>query len=205
MPGLSAAIGGHPYLYLVAEKIASREFGPADAMALIRYSDLMRHITGAHPGPHVSVTSPVRARDFHLENKYANRVFHTMFGSEEHAAEAIARAINTQCGAEAITRLKMLTLGPRAVLYSRSGATAQRGVVRSAGAGGVSWTEGRTSFITVVLEHSGDGQLMLITAYPNLEPLSADRLAPPDGADLLEMPRRVFSVYWLRRASTAGV
>src|SRR5690348_8684158 len=107
MPGLEAVIGAHPYLYLVAERIAQRSFGAADAMALIRYSDLSRDQTKAHPGPHVSLTSAARARDFHLEGtKYAGRTRHSMFRSEQHAAAAVAKALNTQAGAEAVQRLQ---------------------------------------------------------------------------------------------------
>jgi hypothetical protein len=201
VPGLEAAIGANPYMYLVAERIARREFGPGDAMALIRYSDLSRMQTGAHPGPHVSITAPSRTRDFHLEDtKYAARDLHTMFRSEEHAATAIAKAINTQAGAEAVMRLQHLRLGRRAVLYSRSGAASDTGVMRSAGPSGVSWTDGRTQFVTLVLEHRGDGQLVLITAYPNLEAVGDHRAVPPSGADLLEMPYGQYAVFWHSRA-----
>lgn len=197
MPGLAAAIGANPYLYLVAERIAQREFGAADAMALIRYSDLSRMQTGAHPGPHVSISAPSRTPDFHIEGTtYAGRTVHTMFRSEQQAASAIGMALNTQAGAEAVLRLQHLRLGRRAVLYSRSGAIPEGGVMRSAGGQGVSWIQGRTGFITLVLEHRGDGQLVLITAYPNLEPLANHRVEPPAGADLLEMPRGQYAVFW---------
>jgi len=197
VPGLQAAIGANPYLFLVAERIANREFGPSDAMALIRYSDLSRELTGAHPGPHVSITAPARTRDFHLHNtKYAARQLHTMFRSEQHAATSVAKALNTQAGAEAITRLLHLRLGRRCVLYSRSGVVPDSCVTRSAGANGVSWTEARTEFITLVLEHRGDGQLVLITAYPNLESSVDHRVMPPSGADLLEAPAGQFAVFW---------
>ena len=197
MPGLSAAIGGHPYLFLVAERIADRAFDAADAMALIRYSDLTREQTKAHPGPHVSLSSPLRTRDFHLEDtKYAARDLHSMFRSEQAAANAIAMALNTMAGYEAVLRLQHLRMGRRAILYSRSGATADGGVVRSAGAHGVSWTEAPTEFITLVLEHRGDGQLVLITAYPNLESIGDHKVVPPSGSDLLEIPYGTFAVFW---------
>ncbi|HUO29033.1 MAG TPA: hypothetical protein VMU80_07450 [Bryobacteraceae bacterium] len=200
MPGLEAAIGAHPYLYLVAERIARREFDAGDAMALIRYSDLSRGYTGGHPGPHVSVTSPARSRDFHLAGTtYAARARHTMFRSEQEAAGAVAAALNTQAGAEAVLRLQHLRLGKRAVLYSRSGARIGGGVNRAAGSHGVTWTAGATEFVTLVLEHSGDGQLVLITAYPNLASAGDHRVVPPDGADLLEMPRGRFAVFWHSR------
>ncbi len=197
MPGLAAAIGSNPYLFLVAEQIARREFGAGDAMALIRYSDLIRKEPRPHPGPHVSITAPARTRDFHLEGtKYAGRTFHTMFRSEQLAATAIARALNTQAGAEAVLRLHHLRLGMRAVLYSRSGAIPDGGVLRSATDSGVNWIEGKVQFITVVLEHRGDGQLVLITAYPNLDSTVDHRLEPPGGADLLEIPRNQFAAFW---------
>ncbi len=197
MPGLEAAIGANPYLYLIAERIGQRSFGPSDAMALIRYSDLSRAQTGAHPGPHVSITAPARTRDFHLaDTKYAARDLHTMFRSEQHAAAAVAAALNTQAGAEAILRLQHLRLGRRAVLYSRSGASPDTGVLRSAGDSGVSWTEAPTQFVTLVLEHRGDGQLVLITAYPNLESIGDHRVVPPNNADLLEIPFRTYAVFW---------
>ena len=200
MPGLEAAIGANPYLYLVADRIARREFGAADAMALIRYSDLSRMQTGAHPGPHVSITAPARTRDFHLQDtKYAARDLHTMFRSEQQAASAVAAALNTQAGAEAVIRLQHLRLGRRAVLYSRSGAAPDTGVLRSAGQNGVSWTEAPTQFLTLVLEHRGDGQLVLITAYPNLESIGDHRAAPPQGADLLEIPYGSFAIFWHSR------
>src|SRR5262245_25721040 len=123
MPGLQAAIGANPYLFLVADRIAHREFGPGDAMALIRYSDLSRHLTGAHQCPHVVITAPARTPDFHLDQtNYATRTVHSMFRSEKHAATAVAKALNTQVGAEVMTRLQHLRLGRRCVLYSRSGA-----------------------------------------------------------------------------------
>jgi hypothetical protein len=197
MPGLQAVIGANPYLYLVAERIGNREFGPSDAMALIRYADLSRDLTGAHPGPHVSITAPARTPDFHLDDtKYAKRTLHSMFRSEQHAAAAVAMALNTQAGAEAMTRLHHLRLGRRCVLYSRSGATPDSGVVRSASASGVSWTEAKTEFITLVLEHRGDGQLVLITAYPNLESTGDHRVMPPSGADILEAPPGQYAVFW---------
>jgi len=199
MPGLSAAMGANPYLFLLAERIAQREFDAADAMALIRYSDLSRYQTGAHPGPHVALTAPLRMPDFHLEDRYARRGLHSMFRSERQAAAAVALALNTQVGAEAIRRLQHLRLGPRAVIYSRSGATPDNGVVRSSGTGGVFWAVAPTQFITLVLEHSGDGQLVLITAYPNLEAIGDHRVVPPAGADLLEMPRGQFAVFWHAR------
>jgi hypothetical protein len=68
--------------------------------------------------------------------------------------------------------------------------------VRSAGAHGISWTEAPTQFITLVLEHRGDGQLVLITAYPNLESIGDHRVVPPSGADLLEIPFGQFAVFW---------
>ena len=197
MPGLAAAIGANPYLYLVAERIGQRNFGPADAMALIRYSDLTRMTTRAHPGAHVSLTAPARARDFHIQGtSYANRVRHSMFRSEDETALAVAKALNTQAGAEAVLRLQHLCLGGRAVLYSRSGGLPDIGVTRSAGGGGVSWTEAPTGFITLVLDHHGDGLLVLQTAYPNLEPLEDHSVVPPEGADLLEMPRGQYAVFW---------
>ena len=196
MPGLSAAIGGHPYLFLLAERIGERAFGAADAMALIRYSDLMREQTKAHPGPHVLLSSPLCSRDFHLEDtKYAGRDLHTMFRSEQAAATAVAMALNTQAGYEAVLRLQHLRLGEVAWLYSRSGATPDGGVLRSAGAHGVSWTEAPTQFITLVLLHR-DRQLVLITAYPNLESIGDHKLVPPSGADMLEMPKGKFAVFW---------
>src|ERR1700741_1071166 len=97
-------------------------------------------------------------------------------------------ALNTQAGAEAVLRLRHLRLGGRAILYSRSGSVANAGVMRSASPRGVSWTEGRTQFITLVLDHRGDGQLVLITAYPNLESTVEHSVEPPNGSDLLEMP-----------------
>ena len=197
MPGLQAAIGANPYLYLVAERIGRREFNTSDALALIRYSDLSRMQTGAHPGPHISVTAPARTRDFHLgDTKYAARDLHTMFRSEDQAATAVAMALNTQAGAEAVLRLQHLRLGAQAVLYSRSGATADSGVLRSAGGQGVFWTEAPTQFVTLVLKHRGDGQLVLITAYPNLESIGDHAVVPPNGADLLEIPRGSFAVFW---------
>ncbi|MFN7995047.1 MAG: hypothetical protein U0Q18_15675 [Bryobacteraceae bacterium] len=197
MPGLAAAIGANPYLYLVAERIGRRTFGPADAMALIRYSDLTRLTTRAHPGVHVSITAPARARDFHIQGTtYANRVRHSMFRSEDETAQAVANALNTQAGAETILRLQNLRLGGRGVLYSRSGAVPDSGVTRSAGSSGVTWAEARTGFVTLVLDHHGDGLLVLQTAYPNLEPLEDHSVVPPDGADLLEMPRRRYAVFW---------
>jgi hypothetical protein len=197
MPGLEAAIGAHPYLYLVAERIARREFGAADAMALIRYSDLSREQTKAHPGPHVAITAPTRTRDFHIENtKYAARALHTMFRSEQNAATAIAMALSTQAGAEAVRRLQNLGFGGHATLYSRSGAVPDAGVLRTAGAQSVSWIDAKTQFITLVLVHSGDGQLVLITAYPNLESIGDHQVVPPDHADLLEIPRGRFSAFW---------
>ena len=199
MPGLAAAIGAHPYLYLIAEKIARREFEASDAMALIRYADLDRDNTRGHPGVHVSITSPVRTRDFHLEGSYARRNFHSMFGSEQQAATAVALALNTQAGAEAVKRLQMLTLGPRVVLYSRS-AAGSPGVIRSAGTAGVNWTNGRAAFVTLVLQHNGDGQLILITAYPNIAPTRGDRYEPPDGADVLEVGTGQLAVFWIPRA-----
>lgn len=200
MPGLAAAIGANPYLYLVAERIARRAFGNDDAMALIRYSDLSRMQTGAHPGPHVSITAPTRTRDFHLEDtKYASRDLHTMFRSEQDAAAAVAMSLNTLAGGEAVLRLQHLRLGNRAVLYSRSGATRDSGVLRSASEHGVSWTAAPTQFVTLVLEHRGDGQLVLITAYPNLESIGDHRLTPPNDADLLEIPRGQFAIFWRSR------
>ena len=197
MPGLAAAMGANPYLYLVAERIAARSFGPADAMALIRYSDLTRLTTKAHPGVHVSITAPARARDFHIEGTtYARRVRHSMFRSENRMAEAVAAALNTQAGAEAMTRLQHLRLGRRAVLYSRSGALPDTGVTRSALGSGASWTETSTGFVTLVLDHHGDGLLVLQTAFPNLEPLEDHSVVPPDGADLLEMPSNRYAVFW---------
>lgn len=182
---------------MVAERIANREFGPADAMALIRYSDLTREITRAHPGPHVLVTSPARTRDFHLDGtKYAARTLHSMFRSEQHAAESVAKALNTQAGAEAMTRLMHLRLGRRCVLYSRSGVVPESGVIRSAGASGVTWTQATPEFLTLVLEHRGDGQLVLITAYPNLESAGDHRVMPPAGTDVLEAPPGQFAVFW---------
>lgn len=197
MPGLEAAIGANPYLYLVAERIGQRHFGPADAMALIRYSDLSRMTTGAHPGVHVSITAPARTRDFHIQGtKYAQRNRHTMFRSEDQTAQAVAKALNTQAGAETILRLRHLRLGGRAVVYSRSGAVLDIGVTRSAGTSGASWTEAPTGFVTLVLDHHGDGLLLLQTAYPNLEPLEDHNVVPPNGADLLEMPRGQYAVFW---------
>jgi len=108
-------------------------------------------------------------------------------------------ALNTQAGADAVIRLQHLRLGRRAVLYSRSGALADGGVVRSASAAGVSWIEGKTQFVTLVLDHHGDGQLVLQTAYPNLESAGEYKVTPPSGADLLEMPKGVFAVFWLGR------
>jgi hypothetical protein len=197
MPGLKAALGANPYLYLLAERIAHRDFGADDAMALIRYSDLSRMQTGAHPGPHVVVTAPSRTPDFHLGGtKYASRNLHSMFLSEQQAANAVAMALNTQAGAEAVLRLQHLRFGNKAVLYSRSGAAADQGVARSAGGHGVSWTEASTQFITLVLRHSGDGQLVLVTAYPNLESIGDHKVAPPAGADLLEIPVGQFAIFW---------
>lgn len=202
MPGLAAAIGANPYLFLIAERISAREFSAADAMALIRYSDLSRLQTGAHPGPHVAVSAPLRAPDFHLEDtRFARRAIHTMFRSEAQAASAVALSLNTPAGAEAVLRLQHLCLGGRAVLYSRSGAIPDAGVLRSAGARSVSWVTGRTQFITLVLEHRGDGQLVLITAYPNLENLGGGEVEPPGGADLLEIPRGQFAAFWGVRRS----
>jgi len=111
-------------------------------------------------------------------------------------ANAVAIALNTQAGAEAVLRLQHLRFGNKAVLYSRSGAGADQGVVRSAGGHGVSWTEAGTQFITLVLRHSGDGQLVLVTAYPNLESIGDHKVAPPAGADLLEIPVGRFAVFW---------
>lgn len=200
MPGLRAAIGANPYLFLVAERIERREFSASDAMALIRYSDLSRRQTGAHPGPHISVTAPARTRDFHLgDTKYADRDLHTMFRSEDQAATAVALALNTQAGAEAVLRLQHLRLGAHAVLYSRSAAAPDTGVLRSASGQGVAWVEAPTQFVTLVLNHRGDGQLVLITAYPNLESIGDHRVVPPNGADLLEIPRGSFSVFWQAR------
>lgn len=200
MPGIAAAIGANPYLYLVAERIQRRAFGPADAMALIRYSDLTRMTTKAHPGVHVSITAPARTRDFHIQGtSYAQRPRHSMFRSEDETAEAVAKALNTQAGAEAVTRLQHLGLGGRGVLYSRSGALPAVGLNRSAASGSVSWTEVPAGFVTLVLDHHGDGLLVLQTAYPNLEPMADHRVVPPDGADLLEMPRGQFAVFWHAR------
>ncbi len=108
-------------------------------------------------------------------------------------------ALNTQAGAEAVLRLQHLRLGRRAILYSRSGATPNSGVLRSASEHGLSWTEAPTQFITLVLEHRGDGQLVLITAYPNLESIGDHDVIPPSGADLLEIPRGQFAVFWRPR------
>lgn len=66
-------------------------------------------------------------------------------------------------------------------------------MLRSASAAGVSWTEGITQFVTLVLDHHGEGQLVLQTAYPK------PRVTPPSGADLLEMPNGVFGLFWLGR------
>jgi hypothetical protein len=200
MPGLAAAIGANPYLYLIAERITQRVFGPADAMALIRYSDLSRMTTRAHPGVHVSVTAPARTRDFHIEGTpYAQRVRHSMFRSEEETAQAVAKALNTQAGAETVSRLQHLRLGGRGVLHSRSGAVPDSGVIRSAGASGISWREAPTGFVTLVLDHHGDGLLVLQSAYPNLEPLADHNVVPPDGSDLLEMPRGQYAIFWHSR------
>jgi hypothetical protein len=197
MPGLSAAIGANPYLYLIAERIRQRNFLATDAMALIRYSDLTQRKPLAHPGVHVSVTAAARTRDFHIQGTtYAQRARHTMFRSEDQTAEAVAKALNTQAGAETILRLQHLRLGRRGVLYSRSGAIPGAGITRSAGGSGVSWTEAPTGFVTLVLDHHGDGLLVLHTAYPNLEPLKDHSVVPPDGADLLEMPRSQYAIFW---------
>jgi hypothetical protein len=197
MPGLEAAMGANPYLYLILERIAQRSFGKADAMALIRYSDLSRLTTEAHPGVHVSITAPARTPDFHIEDtKYARRVRHTMFRSEDQMADSVARALNTQAGAEAIVRLQHLRLGRRVVLYSRSGALPDSGVIRSSTGSQASWTQAPTGFVTLVLDHHGDGMLVLQTAYPNLEPLEDHSVVPPYGADLVEAPKRQYAVFW---------
>ena len=197
MPGLAAALGAQPYLYLIAERIARRDFGPADAMALIRYSDLSRNTTRAHPGVHVSITAPSRTRDFHIQGtKYADRVRHSMFRSEDSTAEAVAGALNTQAGAETVLRLQHLRLGRKAVLYSRSGAVPDAGVTRSSQGHGVDWAEAQSAFVTLVLYHHGDGLLVLQTAYPNLEPLEHHPVVPPDNADLLEMPPGHYAIFW---------
>lgn len=193
-------MGADPYLYLIAERIGQREFSPADAMALIRYSDLTQRKPLAHPGVHVAITSKARTPDFHiLGTAYAERARHTMFRSEDQVALAVAKALNTQAGAETILRLQHLRLGGRGVLRSRSGALPDIGVMRSAGASGVSWTNAPTGFVTLVLDHHGDGLLVLQTSYPNLEPLADHSVVPPDGADLLEMPKGQYAVFWHAR------
>jgi hypothetical protein len=41
-----------------------------------------------------------------------------------------------------------------------------------------------------------DGHLVLVTAYPNLEAIGDPKAVPPVGADLLEIPRTKFAVFW---------
>ncbi|MEZ5402840.1 MAG: hypothetical protein R2729_24400 [Bryobacteraceae bacterium] len=197
MSSLFAALGSNPYLFLIEQKIRERSYGPADAWALIKYSDLTRLQTNAHPGPHVLSTAPFREEDFHLEGtSYANRTVHSMFRSEQAASETIASALNTEAGAEAIRRLRMLSLGRRAVLYSRTAAGSGPGVLRTANPRGVWMLEGPVDFVTLVLDHHGDGQLVLQTAYPNLTFAGSQTLTPPAGADMLEMPRNTVSMFW---------
>jgi hypothetical protein len=170
------------------EKVAARQFEPADARLFIKYS---YYFANTHPDVHI-VLNIRRSPDFHFEHvsEYASRDFHTMFQSMDDAAAGIAGALNSKAG-EAALRFIGVTAVRQVAIHSRSAARLVPQVtLRTVTPGaGPHYETAAAPVITLVLGIH-DGEVVLTTAYPLLMP--RDRPLPPNGFDMVEVMKQFF-------------